>query len=148
MTIWCWRSAIRVVVLPDGVSRRTLVVSVWSACKNDCRSMAATCETGPRKGGGFEVRGAPPPSRSRPGQLKPDGQDNSANRWFDPVLAMILLILCELEVLADLHRDGGHNHWPMTINALLVAGMTIPIIWRRRLQRSPAALSSSRSRSS
>jgi signal transduction histidine kinase len=60
-----------------------------------------------------------------------NAQGTRVNRWFDPVLATILLILCELEVLADLHRDGGHNHWPVTINALLVAGMTIPIIWRR-----------------
>ena len=60
-----------------------------------------------------------------------NAQGTRVNRWFDPVLATILLILCELEVLADLHRDGGHNHWPVTINALLVVGMTIPIIWRR-----------------
>jgi signal transduction histidine kinase len=64
--------------------------------------------------------------------MKPDGQDNSAKRWLDPVLTMLLLIICEIEVLADLHGDSGPNHWPMTINALLVAGMTIPIAWRRR----------------
>ena len=63
--------------------------------------------------------------------MRRDAQGNPANRWFDPVLALILLIICEVEVLADLHGDLGHNHWPVTIDALLVVGMTIPIAWRR-----------------
>jgi signal transduction histidine kinase len=52
-------------------------------------------------------------------------------RWIDPVLAAVFLIACEVETLIDLHSDTS-DHWPLAANVLLVAGLAVPIAWRRR----------------
>jgi len=56
----------------------------------------------------------------------------AAGRLFDPVLAVVLLAACEIEVIVDLHGDHGHHHWPLAANVLVVAGLTVPLAWRRR----------------
>jgi signal transduction histidine kinase len=52
--------------------------------------------------------------------------------WFDPVLAVVFLIACEVEVSADVLGDHRHGHWPLAANIVLVAGLCVPIAWRRR----------------
>ncbi len=53
-------------------------------------------------------------------------------RWIDPILAAVFLLACEVETLIDLHNDTSHHHWPLTANVLIIAGLTVPIAWRRR----------------
>ncbi|MGO9753219.1 MAG: sensor histidine kinase [Solirubrobacteraceae bacterium] len=50
----------------------------------------------------------------------------SQGPWFDRTIALTLLIACEIELLFDPHRGG-----PLPLEVLLLAGMTIPIAWRR-----------------
>ena len=54
------------------------------------------------------------------------------SRWFDPILATAMLIACETEVIIDLTRDHLRHHWPLALNLLVVAFVTIPLAWRRR----------------
>ena len=61
-------------------------------------------ETGPRRGGGFEVRARLPLLKSA-GTVEARRTGQQHQRWLDAVLAMLLLILCEIEILADLHAD-------------------------------------------
>ena len=53
-------------------------------------------------------------------------------RWFDPVLATVLLVICQVAVVSDSLGDHGHHHWPVAVNVVLVAGITVPLAWRRR----------------
>jgi len=55
-----------------------------------------------------------------------------AGRWFDPLLAAAFLIVCEAEVITDILGDHSHHHWPLAANILIVAGLAIPLVWRRR----------------
>jgi signal transduction histidine kinase len=52
--------------------------------------------------------------------------------WIDPILAAVFLLACETETLIDLHNDTSHHHWPLAANVLIIAGLTVPIAWRRR----------------
>jgi signal transduction histidine kinase len=56
----------------------------------------------------------------------------STVRRFDAVLAVLLLVACEAEVTADVLGDHGHRHWSLAANVLIVAGLTVPLAWRRR----------------
>jgi signal transduction histidine kinase len=47
-------------------------------------------------------------------------------RWFDPALAAVLLAVSETELFLVLHRG------PLLRDALLLAGLAVPIAWRRR----------------
>ena len=53
-------------------------------------------------------------------------------RWTDPILAALFVLACETETLVDLHSDTSHHHWPLAANVLIVAGLSVPIAWRRR----------------
>jgi len=53
-------------------------------------------------------------------------------RWIDPILAAVFLLACETETLLYLHNDTSHHHWPLAANVLIIAGLTVPIAWRRR----------------
>jgi signal transduction histidine kinase len=53
-------------------------------------------------------------------------------RWIDPILAAVFLLACEAETLIDLHDDRSHHHWPIAANVLIIAGLSVPIAWRRR----------------
>jgi signal transduction histidine kinase len=55
-----------------------------------------------------------------------------ADGWLDVALAALLLIACEAEVVTDTVGDHGHDHWPLAANVLVVAGLTVPLAWRRR----------------
>lgn len=50
----------------------------------------------------------------------------------DPVLAGAFLLASEVETLIDLHHDHSPHHWPLAANVLIIAGVTVPIAWRRR----------------
>ncbi len=63
-------------------------------------------------------------------KLLPSGP--RAARWFDPALATVLFLGCELEVVHDLAHDHGHQHWSLAANMLVVVGLTVPVGWRRR----------------
>jgi len=52
--------------------------------------------------------------------------------WFDAILAAVLFIACEAEVITDTVGDRGHDHWPLVANVVIVAGATVPLAWRRR----------------
>jgi len=52
--------------------------------------------------------------------------------WFDAILAAVLFVACEAEVITDTVGDRGHDHWPLVANAVIVAGATVPLAWRRR----------------
>ena len=53
-------------------------------------------------------------------------------RWIDPILAALFLLACVAETLVDLHGDNARLHWPLAANLLIIAGLTVPIAWRRR----------------
>ena len=48
-------------------------------------------------------------------------------KWLDPALAVVALVAVEIELLSANYRRG-----PIVLNALLIAGMTLPLAWRRR----------------
>ena len=48
------------------------------------------------------------------------------------VLAAVLFLACEAEIVADVLRDRGHDHWPLAANVLVAAGLTVPLAWRRK----------------
>jgi len=50
---------------------------------------------------------------------------------FDLVLAALLFVGCEVEIVADALGDHGHDHWPLAANVLVAAGLTVPLAWRR-----------------
>ena len=56
-----------------------------------------------------------------------------ADGWLDVALAAALLVVCAVEVILDTVGDSGHDHWPLAVNVLVVAGMTVPLAWRRRM---------------
>lgn len=55
-----------------------------------------------------------------------------ADGWLDVALAAALFLACEAEVITDTVGDRGHDHWPLAANILIVAGVTVPLAWRRR----------------
>lgn len=55
-----------------------------------------------------------------------------ADGWLDVALAAALFIACEVEVITDTVGDHGHDHWPLAANIFIVAGVTVPLAWRRR----------------
>ena len=55
-----------------------------------------------------------------------------ADGWLDVALAAVLFVACEAEVVIDTVRDRGHDHWPLVVNVCIVAGLTVPLAWRRR----------------
>lgn len=55
-----------------------------------------------------------------------------ADGWLDVALAAALLAACEVEVVLATVNDRGHDHWPLVANVLVVAGLTVPLAWRRR----------------
>ncbi len=68
---------------------------------------------------------------SLPARLRP-----MADRWLDPALALILLIVLGL----DTASGSFVRHGPLALNLLLVAAMTLPIVWRRRAPLAVACL--------
>ena len=52
--------------------------------------------------------------------------------WVDPILAAVFLFACEVETLIDLHNEGSHRHWPLAADVAIIAGLAVPIAWRRR----------------
>ncbi len=61
--------------------------------------------------------------------MKPSS--GASGRLFDVTLAAALFVVCEFEVLWQVHGDHGSNHWGALPAAVLVAGLTIPLFWRR-----------------
>jgi signal transduction histidine kinase len=55
-----------------------------------------------------------------------------ADGWLDVGLAAALFIACEVDVITDTVGDRGHDHWPLAATILVVAGLTVPLAWRRR----------------
>ena len=55
-----------------------------------------------------------------------------ADGWIDVALAAVLFVACETEVVLDTIGDHGHDHWPLVANVVIVAGLTVPLAWRRR----------------
>jgi signal transduction histidine kinase len=55
-----------------------------------------------------------------------------ADGWLDIALAAALLVVCEVEVVIDTVGDRGQDHWPLVVNVLIVATLTVPLAWRRR----------------
>ncbi len=53
-------------------------------------------------------------------------------RWVDPILAGLFLFACETETLLYLLNNKSHHQWPLAANVLIIAGLTLPIAWRRR----------------
>jgi signal transduction histidine kinase len=96
--------------------------------------------TAARPGGGFEVRARMPLHGSLPApahETVPTGADPrvaddrgsppSRWPWLDPLLAGVLLVLFEIELLA-----GGHRRGPMALNVVVVAGLALAVLIRRR----------------
>jgi signal transduction histidine kinase len=91
--------------------------------------------------GGFEVRAripldgttsspAPPPPETGPTISRPvlSGAANPLRwPWLDPLLAAVLLVAFEIEVLTSSARRG-----PLVLNIAIVAAMALAAIWRRR----------------
>jgi signal transduction histidine kinase len=88
--------------------------------------------------GGFEVRAripldgamsstlpVPPPREHTSAVLAP--ADPLRWRWLDPLLAAVLLVAFEIEVLTSSDRRG-----PLVLNMVIVAAMALAAIWRRR----------------
>jgi signal transduction histidine kinase len=95
---------------------------------------------GPRSGSGFEVRAripigsktSSPQSAARPGlgdhaAVPVPAADGLRWPWLDPVLACGLFAVLEIAVLTSHHRRG-----PLVMNMIVVAGMPLAAIWRRR----------------
>ena len=47
--------------------------------------------------------------------------------WLDPLLAGVLLAVFETELIAS-----GHRHGPFVLNVIVVAGLAVAVVWRRR----------------
>jgi hypothetical protein len=47
--------------------------------------------------------------------------------WLDPLLAGVVLVVMEIAVLT-----GSHHRGPLVLNLIVVAGMALAAIWRRR----------------
>lgn len=60
-----------------------------------------------------------------------DSRWRPAGRWFDPILAVAMLVACEAEVVINVVGDHGQHHWPLVPNILVVALLTVPLAWRR-----------------
>jgi signal transduction histidine kinase len=93
---------------------------------------------GPRAGGGFEVRARIPfdgpasaPQGLESAPAGPSVMVAAADhlRWprLDPLLACVALVVLEFGVLTASHRHG-----PLVLNLIVVAGMALMAIWRRR----------------
>ncbi len=93
---------------------------------------------GRRRDGGFEVRARIPLDGVVPSPHvlgPPAGEDSvvAAARggfrwpWLDPLLAGVLLVGLELSVLTS-----SQLHGPVALNLIVVAGMALAAIWRRR----------------
>ncbi|HEX2702362.1 MAG TPA: histidine kinase, partial [Solirubrobacteraceae bacterium] len=94
--------------------------------------------TGPRAGGGFEVRARIPfdgkassPQELESAAARPNVMVAAAEPvrwpWLDPLLAGVALVVLEIAVLT-----GSHHRGPLALNLIVVAGMTLVAIWRRR----------------
>jgi signal transduction histidine kinase len=94
--------------------------------------------TGPRAGGGFEVRTRIPLEGTMPPPLTlaaPGSRDEATIAmsgavrwpWLDSALAVTLLVVLEIGVLTDSHRRG-----PLALNMLIVGAMALAAGWRRR----------------
>jgi signal transduction histidine kinase len=94
---------------------------------------------GPRAGGGFEISARVPLDgiSSSPQVLTPPASGDPAIveagsgvrwPWLDPMLAAVLLVVVELAVLTGSHRRG-----PLVLNMIVVAGLALAALWRRRL---------------
>jgi signal transduction histidine kinase len=57
------------------------------------------------------------------------------DRWVDPALAAVALVVLEIEILTSKHRDG-----PLVLNVLGVVAITVPLVWRRRAPLACACL--------
>ena len=99
---------------------------------------AGELRAGPRPGGGFEVRARIPfertmasaPRAPRQGEHRPvvvPVSDRLRWPWLDPVLAGVLLAVLEVAVLTASDRRG-----PLALNMIVVAGMPLAAVWRRR----------------
>lgn len=53
-------------------------------------------------------------------------------RWIDPIFAALFLLASTTETLIDVRGHETHQHWPLAANLLIIAGLTVPIAWRRR----------------
>lgn len=53
--------------------------------------------------------------------------DHARWPWLDPLLAGVGLVVMEIAVLT-----GSHHHGPLFLNLIVVAGMALAAIWRRR----------------
>lgn len=95
---------------------------------------------GPRPGSGFEVRARIPlesttsslqsATRPRPGEHAPvpaPAANGLPWPWLDPVLACGLFVVLEIAVLTSNDLRG-----PLVLNMIVVAGMPLAAIWRRR----------------
>jgi signal transduction histidine kinase len=93
---------------------------------------------GPRAEGGFEVRARIPfdgpasaPQGLESAPAGPDVRVAAADHlrwpWLDPLLACVALVVLEIGVLTGSHRRG-----PLALTLIVVAGMAIMAIWRRR----------------
>lgn len=93
---------------------------------------------GPRAEGGFEVRARIPfdaPTSAPQGpESAPAGPgvmvaaaDPLRWPWLDPLLAGVALVVMEIGVLVGSHRRG-----PLALTLIVVAGMALMAIWRRR----------------
>ncbi len=94
--------------------------------------------TGHRANGGFQVRARIPldGAASMPPLLSaPNNGDGLIVatmgrvrwRWLDPLLAGVVLVAMEVEVLSSGHRRG-----PLFANVLVLAAMASALLWRRR----------------
>ena len=57
------------------------------------------------------------------------------DRWLDPALAAVALVVFEIEILTSKHRSG-----PLVLNVLAAAAITVPLAWRRRAPLAYACL--------
>ena len=90
-----------------------------------------------RPGGGFEVRARiplngtsstlPAPATREHSPVVVPPADPQRWRWLDPLLAAVLLVAFEIEVLTSSDRRG-----PLVLNMVIVAAMALAAIWRRR----------------
>jgi signal transduction histidine kinase len=94
--------------------------------------------TGPRAGGGFEVRARIPfdgrassPQALESAAARPSVMVAAADHvrwpWLDPLLAGVALVVLEIGVLT-----GSHLRGPLVLNLIVVAAMALAAIWRRR----------------
>ena len=91
-----------------------------------------------RPSGGFQVRArlpldettSPSAATSVPSEQNPalSGEADPLRwQWLDPLLAAVLLVAFEIEVLTSSDRQG-----PLVLNMAIVAAMALAAIWRRR----------------